>query len=131
LFKQFYPRATTSSQPFTYSAELEVTNFEFATAEPLVGKHESTSQPGPKQGGIFCNIYGMIGAYKGQLFLVNSGSSRPTTRDRGSYKEWLIKPYSPKRDMHLSVVLKYPPDVSEDFLKEFHAIMEEFVNSSP
>src|SRR5688572_16569587 len=125
LFQKYYPKADfTNHNVFEY----EVTTFEFPYTGPPGRKHEATTQRGPKKGGVLCHIYGYKGNYQGQLALFPRGNGQfsPHLIDRKHYKQLVMAPYSPKRDVHLWVSLSYPPGVSEEFLKEFRAIMADF-----
>ena len=75
-----------------------------------------------------CNVYLEYGEYKGQLALFPRGGGQygDYLMDRKVYKQLLMAPYSAKRDAHLWVSLSYLPDASEDFLKEFRALMLDF-----
>jgi hypothetical protein len=47
-------------------------------------------------------------------------------QDKKVYKRLFMAPYSAKKDVHLWVVLAYPSDANDDFLKEFRALITEF-----
>jgi hypothetical protein len=128
LFQKHYPAATfTNSQADGVRLEYRVTTFEFPPADPTL-KHENPIQRGPQKGGILCSVHLEKGNYAGQLFLFpqRDGQHGAYLIDRKVYKQLLLAPYSHKRDSHLWVSLSYPPDASEDFLKEFRALMSDF-----
>ncbi len=129
LCKQYYPKAVFTNQSVNQiSFEHEVTTFEFPYTGPPGLKRQATTQRGPKAGGILCRIYGQKGDYKGQLFMASRGDGRyfPFHKDRQHYRELFMVTYSPKRDMYLGAALDYPPDASEEFLKQFRAILDGF-----
>ncbi len=124
LFLKYYPKvATTNDQANGIHFEYEVTTYEFPPADPSK-KHENPIQRGPKQGGILCSIYLETGKYSGQLLLGPLGA----VIDKQKYKQFLMAPYSPKRDAYLWVSLSYPPQTSEDFLKEFRAVLQDYAH---
>ena len=128
LFQRHYPKATfTNLQVNGVHIEYEVAKFGFPPQNPS-GKHENPIQRGPKKGGVLCSIYLEKGEYRGQRALVPRGGGQyePYLIDRKVYKQLLMAPYSAKRDAHLWVSLSYPSDPSDDFLKEFRALMKDF-----
>ncbi len=106
-----------------------MTTFEFPYRGPPGGKHEATTQRGPKKGGILCGVILEKGKYGGQFALGPGGKDNRQYEggiDRKVYKQLLMAPYSAKRDSHLWVNLAYPSDASDDFLKDFRGIMSDF-----
>jgi hypothetical protein len=131
LFKKYYPSAVmTNTGVDGLCFEYAVTNYDFSVpVQPGDGaKHENPSQKGPRHGGILCKVYPEKGQYAGQLLLFPRGDGQygPHLIDRKVYKQLLLAPYSAKRDVHLWVSLSYPPDASDDFLREFRALMNDF-----
>ena len=135
LFQKYYPKATfTNSEvtTFPFSFEYEVGTFEVPAdtksgdaANPS-GAQQRTER-GPKKGGIMCDVLIQKGKDIGQLVLRDEGGGYGKfVIDRKVYKQHLMAPYSAKRDAHLWVRLLCPSDTSEDFLKEFDAIMTDF-----
>jgi hypothetical protein len=133
LFQKYYPKAMfTNLQVNGVHVEYEVATFEFPRSASTA-KQENPIQRGPKQGGILCNIYLEKGEYRGQLALIvpdGVGQFGSYLIDRKVYKQLLMAPYSAKRDAHLWVSLSYPSDASENFLKEFRALMKDFVTDT-
>lgn len=129
LFGKHYPEATTTvAHGDRLRFEFETTTYEFPY-NGKIRKRESTTQRGPKKGGILCNIYLSKGPYRGQLALPATDDKDyvpQQTLDRKEYKVLVMAPYSEKRDAHLWVALEYPPDASEDFLTQFRQIMADF-----
>jgi hypothetical protein len=106
-----------------------VTTFEFPYEEKpgAPAKHESTTQRGPKKGGILCGVFLEKGNYRGQLRLMQSANGqKEQSLDNKFYKRLLMAPYSAKKDVHLWVALEYPPDANDDFLKQFRALITDF-----
>ena len=129
LFQKYYPKATITNRDVDgIHFEYEVMTFEFPYTGPPGRKHEATTQRGPKKGGVLCSVYLEKGEYSGQLLLVPRGNRqyKPYVIDRKVYKQLLMAPYSAKRDAHLWVGLAYPPDASDDFLKDFRALMNDY-----
>lgn len=129
LFQKHYPKATFTSRNLDgIRFEYEFTTFEFPYTGRPGGKHEATTQRGPKKGGVLCRVHPQKGSYQGQfaLFPRGDGQFAPHLIDRKQYKELLMAPYSPKQDAHLWVALSYPSDAGEEFLKQFRAIMTDF-----
>jgi hypothetical protein len=128
LFQKYYPKAKFTNQEVNgLRFEYDVTTFEFPYAGPKGAKHENPIQRGPKKGGILCNVFSREGSYTGPIAFPSLDGQIPQyTLDRKVYKTLLMAPYSAKRDAHLWVALSYPPDASEDFLKQFHAIINDF-----
>ena len=128
LFQTHYPKATITDRGVNgIHFEYEVTTFEFPYHGSPGAKHEATTQRGPKKGGILCGVYLEKGEYRGQLALMPRGNQyEPYVIDRMVYKQLLMAPYSAKRDAHLWVGLSYPSDASDDFLKGFRAIMNDY-----
>jgi hypothetical protein len=129
LFQIYYPKAQfTNLQVNGIHFEYNVATFDFPYAGRPHAKHESTTQRGPKQGGILCSIYMEHGEYRGQLALTSHGNGQfgPNIIDRTVYKQLLMATYSPKRHAHLSVSLSYPPDASEEFLRQFRELIADF-----
>jgi hypothetical protein len=135
LFQKYYPKATfTNGEATGIHFEYEVGMVE-VPADTKSGNPATPSGAqqrmarGPKKGGIMCDVLLQKGEFLGQLKLTWEDGGGPYGKfviDRKVYKEHLMAPYSAKRDAHLWVNLLCPPDASEDFLKEFDAIMTDF-----
>lgn len=80
---------------------------------------DAREERGPQKGGILCAIELRKGEYKG-------AAAVPQEFDKRYFTLYLAAPYSKKLDHHLYINLKYPKDVSKDFLKEFKQLMNEF-----
>ena len=132
LFLKYYPKATfTNQQANGIHFEYETGTFEVPAdtkgdaANPSGA--EQRTERGPKKGGIMCDVLIQEGKYLGQLeFRGEGGGYGKFVIDRKVYKEHLMVPYSAKRNAYLWVRLLCPSDTSEDFLKEFDAIMTDF-----
>jgi len=128
LFQKHYPHASFTNRNLNgIHFEYEVTTIEFPPAD-TAKKHENPIQRGPKKGGILCSVYLEAGRYGGQLALMPRGGGQyePYIIAKKTFKQLLAAPYSPKRDAHLWVSLSYPSDASDDFLKEFRALIKDF-----
>jgi hypothetical protein len=138
IFQKYYPAVTmTNAAANGLHFEYEVTNFDFSTpAQPGSGfKQEYPIQKGPKHGGILCNVGLEKGKYAGQRLItftpVSGGEfAGGVIVDRQEFKELLLVPYSTKRDAYLWVVLSYPPDASDEFLKKFREIVTNFTGDA-
>ena len=129
LFQKYYPKATITNRDVDgIHFEYEVMTFEFPYTGPPHAKHEATTHRGPKKGGVLCGVSLEKGEYRGQLALVPRGNRqyKPYVIDRKVYKQLLMASYSAKRDAHLWVSLSYPSDASDDFLKDFRALMNDY-----
>ena len=129
LFQKYYPKTTITNRNVNgIHFEYEVMTFEFPYTGPPGRKHEATTQRGPKKGGVLCSVFLEKGDYRGPLELAPRGNHQyePYVIDREVYKQFLMAPYSAKRDAHLWVSLSYPSDASDDFLKEFRALMKDY-----
>jgi hypothetical protein len=93
----------------------------FIVHEPLkTGEWQDPwEERGPKPGGILCDMSLQKGKYGGAAVV-------PQAFDKRYFTVWIAAPYSSKRDCHLWVHLSYPRNVSQDFLKEFQALIGDF-----
>jgi hypothetical protein len=137
IFQKYYPAATmTNAAVNGLHFEYEVTNFDFSTpTQPGSGaKQENPIQTGPKHVGILCSVYLEKCKYAGQRIMgfvpVNAGQFAEGLVDRKEYKQLLLVPYSTKRDAYLWVVLSYPSDASDEFLKEFREVVKNFTSDA-
>jgi len=122
LFQKYYPAAAFTNQlADAVQFECEVAMIE-VPADSKGPPVQYTTARGPKKGGIMCDVYFQKGQYLGQLLIPDGGY----LMDKKAYKELFMAPYSAKLDAHFYLCLRYPPDASGDFLKEFDAIMKDF-----
>ena len=119
LFREHYPKAT--SHRLKDCIHFEHDTRVFIVHEPLMtGEWQDPWETrGPKPGGILCDITLQKGPYQGQAVV-------PQTFDKRYFKSSLEAPYSLKHDAHLEVHLSYPRDVSDDFLKQFTQLVNDF-----
>jgi hypothetical protein len=133
VFEKYYPSATMTNKGANgLHFEYAVTNFDFSTPpRPGAGaKRENPIQRGPKHGGILCSVYLEKGKYHDQRIIsftpVEGGELAEFVNDRKEYRELVLAPYSKKRDAYLWVVLSYPPDATDEFLKELRKVVKSF-----
>ena len=119
LFRKHYPKAT--SHLLKDKIHFEFETRVFIVHEPLkTGEWQDPWETrGPKPGGILCDITLQKGPYRGQAFV-------PQTFDRRYFKSLLAATYSSKHDAHLEVHLSYPRNVSDEFLKQFTELVNDF-----
>jgi hypothetical protein len=125
LVGRHYPKAE-------FSHEGQAIRFQFNTRRFMV--HELTrvgdewqdarEEPGPQPGGIYCDMELREGRYSGPLGL-------PQTFDKRYFKLYHAAPYSRDLGRHLSVHLKYPGRASEEFLREFKRLTDQFETYVP
>ncbi len=131
LFQKYYPEVSYTNRNLNgIRFEYDVTTYELPPPAGK-GKHESRRQRGPKAGGILCSVYLQRGAYAGQagLFPLGNGQYSNLVRDREGYRQICMAPYSSVINSHLWAVLSYPPDTSDDFIREYNAVMTDFANN--
>jgi hypothetical protein len=124
LVVKHYPKAEVNRKD-------ETIHFEFNTRkymmhEPLLtgewqDAHEET---GPQKGGIYGDIELHAGQYGGMAIA-------PQSFDKRYFILLLMAPYSKKLDHHLYIHLKYPRDVSKEFLKDFEHLVNGFEKHVP
>jgi hypothetical protein len=119
LVVKYYPKADVNRKDQTI--HLEFNTRKFMIHEPLLtgewqDAHEET---GPQKGGIYGDIELRAGQYGGMAIA-------PQSFDKRYFTLALTAPYSKKLDHHLYVHLKYPRDVSKEFLKEFERLVDGF-----
>jgi hypothetical protein len=119
LFRKHYPKAT--SHLLKDKIHFEHGTRIFIVHEPLMtGEWQDPWETrGPKPGGILCDITLQKGPYQGQAVV-------PQTFDKRYFKSLLAAPYSSKHDAHLEIHLSYPRNVSDDFLKQFTELVNDF-----
>jgi hypothetical protein len=119
LFRRHYPKAT--SHLLKDQIHFEHDTRVFIVHEPLkTGEWQDPwEERGPKRGGILCDIVLQKGKYQG-------AAEVPQTFDKRYFKVLLLASYSAKEDAHVHVLLSYPANVSNDFLKEFTQLVNDF-----
>ncbi len=130
LFRKYYPKVTTCNRHRNgVRFDFGLTTYEFPYEGPRLGKHSASTRTGPKKGGIECGLSINKGRYSGQLAMWSPGQTGtlgPLIHDEEFYKTLFMAPYSEKLDAWLWVVLSYPSDVNEQFLREFVATITSF-----
>ncbi len=119
LFRKHYPQAT--SHLLKDKIYFEHNTRVFIVHEPLMtGEWQNPWETrGPQPGGILCDVTLYKGPYQGQAVV-------PQTFDKRYFKSFMAAPYSSKHDAHLEVHLSYPGNVSDDFLKQFTELVNDF-----
>jgi hypothetical protein len=124
LFAKYYPDATHYSTRDSRTLHFEHNTRAFMIHHPdKFGEwQDAREERGPKKGGILCDIELREGKYQGTAVV-------PQEFDERYFTLYLAAPYSKKLDHHLYIHLKYPRDASEDFLKEFKLLVNDFDKS--
>jgi hypothetical protein len=119
LVEKSYPRAQVTMKDQTIHFEFNTRKY--MIHEPLLTGEwqDAREEPGPQKGGIFGDIELRPGRYAGQAVV-------PQSFDKRYFVLLVMAPYSKKLDCHLYVHLKYPHDVSPEFLKAFERLMAGF-----
>jgi hypothetical protein len=119
LFRKYYPDATShllrDKIHFEHDTRLFIVHEPWMTGE----WQDPWEERGPKRGGILCDITLQQGKYQGQATV-------PQTFDKRYFKVLLLVGYSAKQDAHVHVLLSYPANVRDDFLKEFTGLVNNF-----
>jgi len=125
LVEKHYPKAKVTLKDQTI-------HFEFNTRKFMI--HELTrigdawqdagEEPGPQPGGIHGDIELRQGKYDGAAVV-------PGTHDLRYFTLLQMAPYAKKIDHYLYVNLKYPRNVSKEFLKEFEQLADGFDKHVP
>jgi len=119
LVRQHYPKAQFCLNGRTIHFEYNTRLFMIHEALLTGEWQDAFEERGPQKGGIFCDMELRQGRYAGQLFL-------PQALDRRYFTDLIMAPYSKKYDCHWYVDLKYPSDVSKEFVAEFARLVHEF-----
>jgi len=119
LFHRHYPKITAHHLKDTLHFEHDTRIFIIHGALKTGEWQDPVETRGPKPGGILCDVTLQKGRYEG-------AAAVPQTFDKHYFKLLGMAPYSPKHDTHLSVHLSYPRNVSEEFLRQFSELVNDF-----
>jgi hypothetical protein len=124
LVRKHYPDAMQSSSRDGSTIHFQHNTRVFMIHQPdKFGEwQDAREERGPKKGGILCDIESRPGKYNGAAVV-------PQEFDERYFTLYLAAPYSKKLDRHVYIQLKYPKDVSEDFLEEFKQLVNNFDKS--
>jgi len=124
LVENHYPMAKVTLKDQTIHFEFNTRKY--MIHEPLLtGEWQDAHvELGPQKSGIFGDIEICAGEYGGQAIA-------PQAFDKRYFTTLLLAPYSKKLDHHLYIHLKYPRDVSKEFLKEFEHLVNGFEKYIP
>lgn len=119
LVLKHYPKASISMKDETIHVEYNTRKY--MIHEPLLTGEwqDAHEEVGPQKGGVYADIELRPGTYRGMAVV-------PQSFDKRYFTLLLLAPYSKKLDHHLYVHLKYPRDVSKEFLDEFRALTDNF-----
>jgi len=119
LVAQYYPKGKVTLQDQTIHFEFNTRKF--MIHEPLLTGEwqDAFEEPGPQKGGIYGDIELRAGQYGGMAAV-------PQSFDKRYFTLFLTALYSQKLDHHLYIHLKFPRDVSKEFLKDFQRLVEGF-----
>jgi hypothetical protein len=124
LVEKHYPngKATLNDQ----TVHFEFNTRKFMIHEPrLTGEwQDAREEVGPQKGGIYGDITLCAGEYAGMAVV-------PQSFDKRYFTLLLLAPYSKQNNQHLYVQLKYPRDVSKEFLEEFERLVNGFERHVP
>jgi hypothetical protein len=119
VFRRHYPKATShllkDKIHFEHDTRIFIVHEAYKTGE----WQDPWEERGPKPRGIHCDLSLQQGRYQGAAMV-------PQTFDKRYFSVLLLAPYSSKRDAYLMVHLKYPRDVSPEFLKQFTELVNSF-----
>ena len=128
LVEKHYPEAKFTLNEQTIHFEFNVRKFmihtrkfnsgEWQDASEALGPQGSSLPMGKTKGGICGDIKILSGTYQGM--------AAAQTFNRYYYQDQFILARSDKLDSHLKASLKYPDDVSKEFLKDFEALVHDF-----
>jgi hypothetical protein len=119
LFQRHYPQSTSHFLKDKIHFEHDTRIFIVHEANKTGEWQDPWEERGPKPGGILCDLVLQKGRYEGAAVL-------PQTFDKRYFKVLVMALYSPKHDAHIYVHLRYPRNVSEEFLGKFSALVNDF-----
>jgi hypothetical protein len=124
LVEKYYPDGKVTLKDRTIHFEFNIRKF--MIHEPLkTGEwQDAHEESGPQKGGIYGDIELRSGKYNGAAGL-------PASVDKRYFTLRVIAPYSQKLNRHLYIHMKYPRDVSKEFLKDFERLVREFDKHVP
>lgn len=124
VVEKYYPKARVSLKDDTISFEFNTRKFMIHEALLTGEWQDAFEEVGPQKGGIHGEIEWRPGQYGGMAVV-------PQLFDKRYFTVALSAPYSKKLDGHLYIHLKYPRDVSKEFLKEFDELKDHFEKFVP
>ena len=119
LVEKYYPKAKVDLCGKTIRFESNTRKFMIHNPLKTGEWQDAHEEVGPQKSGIYCKIDLRNGDYDGQLAV-------PQALKGPYFTTHLLAPYSKRLDRHLYIYLKYPSDVSKDFLKEFFQLVNRF-----
>lgn len=119
LFAKRYPKFTSHLLKDKIHFERDTRIFLIHEANKTGAWQDPRETRGPMRGGILCDITIQKGPYEGALAV-------PQTLDKHYFKVLVMAPVLEKHDAHVLVHLAYPADTSEEFLKEFTKLVNDF-----
>jgi hypothetical protein len=124
LVEKHYPNAEVTLKDQTIHFEFNTRKF--LIHEPLLNGEwqDAHEEDGPQKSGIYGDVELRAGQYMGMAAV-------PQSIDKRYFTLLLTAPSSKKLDHHLYVHLKYPRDVSKEFLKEFEGLVNGFEKHVP
>ena len=119
IVEKHYPKAKVTLKDGTIHFEFNTRTF--MIHEPLLTGvwQDAHKDEGPQPGGIYGDMTLYPGEYEGMAVL-------PHSFDKRYFTVLGMDTYSKRLDHHLFVHLKYPRDVSKEFLKEFADLVDGF-----
>jgi hypothetical protein len=124
VVENHYPKSQVTLKDQTIHFDFNTRKF--MIHEPLLTGEwqDAHEEPGPQPGGIYGDIELRSGEYGGM-------AAAPQSFDKRYFTLLLMAPYSKKLDHHLYIHLKYPRDVTKEFLKEFGCLTDGFEKYVP
>ena len=124
LVEKHYPKAEVTLRDQTIHFEFNTRKF--MIHDPLLNGEwqDAHEEVGPQKSGIYGDIELRMGEYMGMAAV-------PVSIDKRYFTLLLTAQSSKKLDHHLYVHLKYPRDVSKEFLKEFEGLVYGFEKHVP
>jgi hypothetical protein len=119
LVLKHYPKADVTLDKQSIRIRFNVRTFKIHAPRPDGTWQEAIEEKGPQRDGLYGDLELLPGKYKGEVDV-------PQALDKHYFLHLVMAPYSAKLDRHLRVDLKYPRDVSHEFVTDFKGLVNAF-----